>query len=811
MAYMVDGIPVRQKTDDTHPDTPDFPQQRSCVKGRSNRQIVLGADRLKYPMKRKHWEPGGGGGDVTLRGRDEWERISWDEALSLIANEFKRIKETYGNLAFASLQLVSNRASGFYTGHLLNAFGGCTTVWGEQTAGGTPVPTNIITSGFGAGVSDRFDLRKAKLIVLWGWNSIYSMGATTTSYLRSGKDAGAKVIYVDPWFAPTAQALADEWVPVRPGTDSALLCAVAYHMIENNLQDQEHLDKYCLGFDADHMPEGEADQENFKDYIMGMSDGIPKTPEWASEICGTAPGMIRDLAEQMAATKPLTMKASCAPARVDNGQQFAQLFYTIGWMTGCVGQEGGGININAHTGSVHGGPNIVALGAAGIYTPPENPLCTQPRGGGTLRSGHYDPDQYYGIAYAEFWEAVLTGKHTDFTRGTFDCNIKCIFKTELCAPLNQFINARRGIEAHRTPGKLDFVVAVELFLTTDAKYADIVLPVTSYWETPGGFTAAPNREAIVVANNIIEPYFEAKPDWWIDIELAKLLGIDPLKVAAEKPHAYFPMTVVNATVKDGAGNEQKLVSVTAEDIAEMDLPTEPQEGIMPIKELYEKGIYQVERSSGDAYSYTALADFIRDPEANPLSTATGKQEIFSRALANYQNNFNTRPLAPIGKYSPCREGYEVSFSDWDNKVKGEYPFQLVTFHQMRQAHSMFFNVKSLNEIFSNNAVINSKDAEALGLKTDDTALISSMHAQALRRVLVTPRVMPGVVMMGQGTWTTIDEETGIDMGANVNYLTGSMLTGAGESPYNSVLLKVEKWTGASLEPDYLQPQRILDI
>ncbi len=73
-AYVVDGIVFRQKTDDTHPDSPDFPQQRGCARGRSQRKQVFGVDRLKYPMKRKHWEPGGG--NKEMRGRDEWVRIS---------------------------------------------------------------------------------------------------------------------------------------------------------------------------------------------------------------------------------------------------------------------------------------------------------------------------------------------------------------------------------------------------------------------------------------------------------------------------------------------------------------------------------------------------------------------------------------------------------------------------------------------------------------------------------------------------------------------------------------------------------------
>ncbi len=94
-ALVVGGVVERQKTDDTHADSPDNPQQRGCLRGRSQRKQVFGLDRIRYPMKRKNWAPGGG--DKSLRGRDQWVRISWDEALDIVASETQRIKEKYGN------------------------------------------------------------------------------------------------------------------------------------------------------------------------------------------------------------------------------------------------------------------------------------------------------------------------------------------------------------------------------------------------------------------------------------------------------------------------------------------------------------------------------------------------------------------------------------------------------------------------------------------------------------------------------------------------------------------------------------------
>lgn len=100
LGYVVDGVVVRQKTDDTREDSWDCPQQRGCLRGRSLRQQVYNGDRLKYPMKRKHWQPGGGeNAHGELRGRDEWERISWDEALTYVTDELKRVYREYGQNA----------------------------------------------------------------------------------------------------------------------------------------------------------------------------------------------------------------------------------------------------------------------------------------------------------------------------------------------------------------------------------------------------------------------------------------------------------------------------------------------------------------------------------------------------------------------------------------------------------------------------------------------------------------------------------------------------------------------------------------
>lgn len=327
-SLVCEGRVVRQKTDDTHPDSPDFPQQRGCPRGRMLRRALSGRDRLTHPLKRVHWNPGGTQVNGQLRGRDQWEQISWDEALDLVASEVTRVKERYGSRSILATNYeLRPLGDALYCGAALNAYGGCTTTWGQASQGAFPLVGNMMKGSYNLGrldFADRFPLRRARLVVLWGQNPSWSSAGNPTYHYLQAKRAGARIIFVDPWCNPTMQALADLWVPVRPGTDTALLLAIAHEMIAQGWQDQNFLDRYCVGFDAAHMPPGADARDNFSDYVSGVSDGCPKTPEWAATICGTPVATIRQLAYEMSHTKPMALRASQAPARTDNGYTFAK-------------------------------------------------------------------------------------------------------------------------------------------------------------------------------------------------------------------------------------------------------------------------------------------------------------------------------------------------------------------------------------------------------------------------------------------------------------------------------------------------------
>jgi anaerobic dimethyl sulfoxide reductase subunit A len=800
---VIDGVVVRQKSDDTHEDSPDFPLRKGCLRGRSQRMQVFGADRLKYPMKRKNWEPGGVNINGDLRGRDEWVRISWDEALDMVASELKRVKENYGNASILDGTTITY------------AFGGNMQRWGVNSEGnwpltrekmaGTDPTTNAVLGRALTGSPDRFSFRDAKLVVLWGSNPSWSaLGVPTYNY-QQAKAAGAKFIIVTPEYNATAVALEADWVPVRPGTDAALLLGIAYYMITNNLQDQDFLDRCCIGFDAEHMPEGEDPAGNFKDYVLGTYDGIPKTPRWASEICGTDVALIESFAQEVATTKPMIFQSSLAPARTSLGHQFTMAFLTVGWMTGNLGIQGGGV-CNRMTESF-GGMSLIFAGQTG------EPVLINPLFEcGGLYGGYsfWDPfnTDFVGVAYDETWDAILNNEVTATVRGKIPCDIRMYFSMlrEGDHP-NQCAGTEKAVKAMR---KLECIVSCDIVLSNKSKYADIVLPGTTTWEEFGTCKTTHDPEHILIARGVTDPLFEAKDIPWIETELAKRLDIDPDAIHPFTPKQRFFNICAGTTIFDGQGMAP-LVTITQEDIDEWEVEGAPQEGIVPLNEFLSNGGYAVKREPGDIYQMVADMPqqmFRADPVANPAATESGKLEIYCRELARYLTAYGFDECAPIARYDRPKECIEDTYADWENKIKGDYPLQMVSVHYIRRAHSSFDNVPWLRRAHSSEVIMSTIDAEERGLQIGDTILVTSRHGKIIRHVGISDSVMPGVIIIGQGAWFDFDEDTWIDKGGCTNTLAAAGPGGQGMEPFNSCNVQVEKWTGMPLDADYLWPQRV---
>lgn len=804
--YVVDGAVVQGGTDNRIPDSTGCPQLRACARGRAQRGRILGADRLKYPMKRKNWAPGGG--NKELRGKDEWVRISWDEALDIFASELKRVKSQYGNTTIYS---PTPSTASIYTemSRTLSLFGGFVSDWSSCSSGtwnDTGVMIGLPRSRLNTGedFNDWTDLPNSQLIVLWAYNPAWSRAGYPSYALLQARKAGARFICVDPHFHPTAQAMGvagDDWYACRPATDHALVLGMAHTLIveddpkKNPLIDWDFLNRCTTGFDKDHMPEGADPQENFRDYVLGTFDNQPKNAEWASEICGIPANRIRHLAREIARTSKVSILMSPSPARVNNADSWPQAITTFGAMTGHMGKSGSMVGSDGGHAWLAGGPAIV-YGGTWIGRPSNFPNAPAVKNPINTR-----------INRNQMWDAIITGKYTAGKDKTADINLQFLHFAKV-ERVNQTSSTVKAISALR---KVEFVVVQDHFLTSTAKYADLVLPVTTLWERYGSLSPA-YRETIIWTSQVMEPLFEARDDVWIARELGVRLGMDPKAIQPYSPAQDIINQVAAATILGDDGvTKEPLVTITEQDLKTLGVEGKPQRGRIPILEFKEKGIYHVPRTPGDKYTFIMLKDFRDDPVKNRLSSKSGKIEIHCQALADLVASRGFSTIRPIPSYNRPIEGYEDTFSDWQNKVKGAYPLQFLAVHVPRHSHSMFDNTPWLREAFPHMLLINPRDAAERGIKDGETALITSRHGKVLRNVRLYDLVRPGVVILGEGSWVELDDATGIDKAGCANVLTGAYTTGQGHLGFNSTNVQVEKWPGTPLEPDYKWPQRIVRL
>lgn len=814
-AYIKDGVILRQKTDDFNTDDEINRQQRACLRGFSQQYQTRGLDRLKYPMKRKHWTPGDPHGE--LRGQDEWERISWDEAAQYIHDEIVRINDKYGDNAILSNGGGSSLLNKLDINYL--------SAWRTGSWGGWFAPGVL---GWGDGCNDysvnndRLDLMNADYVVAFGYNPAWSSFGNAMNYAKAWKDAGVEFVLFDPAYTDTAAALDAKWIPIRPGTDMAAMLAMAYVMLtedseQDPLIDWDFLNRCCVGQDAEHMPENARTKENFFDYLRGKYDKTPKTPEWASKITGVDPETLREVAHILGKNNNVALLDSWATARTYNSEQLPQMTICLGAMGGHIGKSGNCTGPTAWNHTNNFGPRLVKVGNPGpaggtsgkgaatsvSETQLWDAVLGKPFNPTTLWSDLND----YGLA----WQDVIDQYDLKHRIKDTTANVKMIWNGK-GSRISNTEGAKKGIEAHRA---VEFVVGQGHFLTATNKYSDIVLPITTDWEHEGSFVweGYLNRDIVLLGRKVIEPYFEAKSDEEAFIAIGEKFGLTQDDFFTVSPtQRLFNAVATCSVVKENGKDFENLVSITKEDIQEWGVEGEPQEGRVPMKKFIEDGIYRVDRHVGDNFGYIDKKDFREDPEAHPIATATHKIEFYSQMYADMINahGYSKEEYSPLPKYRVPAQGYEATFKggklDGD---KSEYPLQCMNPHYQRRAHSIFDNVPWLREAFTNPVFMAALDAKERGIANGDTVKISSQYGETLRHACVTPRLMPGVIGLPHGVWNRVDEKTGIDHGGSENYITGNVATGMGINGYNTLNVQVTKWDGEPIPADVDVPQTIL--
>jgi len=706
--WIRDNRIIRIDTDDRPEDSPDRPQLRACVRGRAYRWRQHHKDRLLYPLKR-----------TGPRGEASFARISWDEALDLFAAELVRIRAAYGNTSlFIPYGTGSyNQTNGRWTAErLLHLFGGCVDYYNSYSwaciSAATPTVYGTDITG-----NDRRDWLNSKLILMWSWNPAEMRDGTNSEYyLKKARERGARVVCLDPRMTLSAVALADEWIPIRPGTDAAMMSAMAYVMIEEGLVDREFIRTHCLGFDETQMPPGCEGAESYKDYILGRRDGTPKTPDWAEKITAVPRSTIARIAREYATAKPAVLYQGYGMQRRAYGEQPVRAGCVLAAITGNVGIPGGW------------------AGGIALQAPAGGPLWT------VFPTG---PNPAKAAIPSFLWsEAVLRGREMTWKDGlrgveTLGTDLKLIWSVASNVLINQHANVNRSARILRDERRIEFLVVQDNFLTPTARFADLVLPACTQFETWGLQDGWKYGDDVILAPKILEPPGEAKSDYGIAAELARRLGL----------HDAFT-----------EGRTEKDWAAWAIDRYRERFPEIPS---LDALEKENAGLYAVPPSE----PAVAFAGFRENPEANPLPTPSGKIEIFSKALFDLGR---PEEIPAVPKY----------IREWESPFGPEaeaYPLQAVGHHALSRVHSTHDNNPALAECFPQRVFMNPLDARPRRIRDGDRVKLWNDRGAILVRCRITERIMPGVVAVPQGAWWNPDGN-GLDRNGNINVLTSERWT-----------------------------------
>lgn len=519
-AYVKDGRLLKIEP----ADFPDPRYKRICLKGISMAmQRIEHPNRIRYPMRRR-----------GKRGGDQWERISWDEAFDYLAEKLTSVAERYGQQANSWISMTGNYGimAQLLSSRVANCLGGTAFtnlgIMGDLGANMGYLPT----LGVHQEANEWPDLVGCKLIILFGKN-IADTAHSDMHFLLDAMEQGARVVSVDPRYSRTS-AKADQWISIRPGTDTVMILAMIKVILDEELYDARYLkrhsnlpflvrsdDKRCLrmrdidaaagndyvviaagsgqpaaadaGDDCELSWQGEVQladgsrircQTGFSALLAGCNEYTLAHAETVTEV---PQRVIGDLAREYAQTAPASLWIGQGTQRYYNGHQVYRALITLGAITGNIGKRHAGVN--------WGGGSLLRL----IFATPDEWLAP----GG--RTGRVYPG-------TRLHEIIRSGEPYP---------IKSLW-THNYGFGTQTPRRRHFIE-HVLP-QLELFVVSELLMTEAAQYADVVLPVTSYYEEEADLVPSWNNMYLQLRTQAIDRVGEARPDWEIFKGVCERMG-----------------------------------------------------------------------------------------------------------------------------------------------------------------------------------------------------------------------------------------------------------------------------------------------
>lgn len=646
-----------------------------CPKAYTSMQWLYSPQRLKYPLKR-----------VGEKGEGKFERITWDEALDITASKLKEQKEKYGAESLAILS-PQHRSYKEYFIRFLTKHGspnyGHSGICAMQRAFsfaytiGMPMPGQ--------------DYKNTDLIIIWTANPVYagtSMGAL--KQILDAKERGAKLIVIKPEMQPDA-AKADIWMPIRPGTNAALALSMINIIINENLYDREFVEKWCYGFDK------------LVPHIQ------PYTPEWGEVITGLPARQIRQVARMYATAKSACiLPGNAFDQNVDSNNAVRAVGILMA-ITGNIDRPGGNV---MPSGSAM--PMVKPVNSLSDYTPelieklvgPEMPKPFQPFIEGASSA-------YYRILQSVLTEEPYPVK-TIIAPGT--------------QPAVITRNSKMVIEALK---KLEFFVVIDVMENSSMPWADIVIPVTTMYETDHPFEVRGNW--IMARNKVVEPLGDYKSDYEFWLELAVKMGYgDDFWGGSMEACMNYQLENFGLTI---------------------DQLREHPEGIIydvrpPVYEKYEK-IFSMPSTRLNRSPYL--------PE--------GKVAIYNTTFEKY--GYNPLPVWVEPPESPTGTP----------ELLEKYPLVFFDTHTSEMYnHGWLRNIPYLREKQPDPWVhIHPETAKARGIEDGDWVRVESPHGWVKLRAKYFPGIRPDTLMGLHGWWQGCEEldlpgYSLVDGGANINIL-----------------------------------------
>ena len=546
--------------------------------------------RIEQPMIRAGWFDRGPGADAR-RGAEPFVPVSWTTAIDLLARELRRVYDQYGGAGVYGGSYGWSSAGRFHHAQsqlhrFLNCLGGY--VRGEHSySNGAQSVIMPRVVGSMREFLDRATAwsvleRHTELFVCFGGipikNTMVSPGGASRhparDHLRAARARRAEFVLVSPLRDDLPGFVSAEWLSIVPGSDVAVMLALAYTLVDEGLHDRAFLERYSVGFDR------------FERYLLGAADGCPKTPAWAERLSEIPAATIRALARRMAAKRTL-INVNYALQRVEHGEQAPWLAVTLAAMLGQIGLPGGGF-----------GQGYGSLGYIG-----RAPLRVGPP---TLPQGRNSVSDF--IPFARLADMLLhPGEPFDFDgqRLTYP-EIRLVY---WCGG-NPFHHHQHLARLRKALARPQTIVVHDSFWTPMARHADIVLPASMTLER-NDIGGSPNDTCLIAMRQAVAPWGEARSDFAIFADLAAALGVGERFGEGRDEMAWLRHLYDGwrSRVADDGGSAP------------------------PFDEFWEAGFLDVPRVDEDLVLFK---QFRADPERMPLGTPSGKIEIFSATIDGFR-------------------------------------------------------------------------------------------------------------------------------------------------------------------------------